>query len=218
MMARDASGARAAGHGFEVLPGLASPATLQAFGEAVAALMRADGAGAAEWVRRNPHDIDPVFAAGAHLDPILQRVEAALGTRAQLIETYVIYKPAKIGAETPWHQDLIYGELPVGLRRATLWLPLHAVDADESCLYYIPGSHLWSLLPHRETDLSFQGGPTQQIAELDYGLGDAVPCPLKAGDGCLHLDTTLHKSGPNTSGRSRVAVIFDWAVARPFWA
>lgn len=112
----DAGQARVQRHGFEV----------QAFETAFSALMRAEGSGEAEWVRRNPHESDAVFVVDIHLAPILQRIEAALDARARLIKTYLIYKPARTGSATPWHQDLVYGDLPGGACAGRhSGLPLH---------------------------------------------------------------------------------------------
>jgi ectoine hydroxylase-related dioxygenase (phytanoyl-CoA dioxygenase family) len=132
-----------------------------------------------------------------------------------LVETYVIYKPPVHGSATPWHQDEAYelGHRPP-FERLTFWLALQDTTPDNSCLYFIRGSHRGGLLPHAQT-----GGPTAQggvpALEADargLDLTRSVSCSLRAGWATLHCARTLHFAPPNRSRRPRRAFILDFAV------
>lgn len=120
----------------------------------------------------------------------------------------VIYKPPMNMKETAWHQDFAYGRwLTFSARRLHWWLPLHDVDADQSCMRFVPGSHKIGYLPH---------GPAAPISDaLKTELpadAEAVTCPLKAGSAAIHLPATLHCTGPNMTKRSSTALVLQFAA------
>ncbi len=78
-----------------------------------------------------------------------------------------------------------------------MWLALDAVDEENGCLRYIPGSHLRGIRPHARTSTL---GFSQGIA--DYGEADfkqEVPVPAEPGDVLIHHGNTIHRADANRS-------------------
>jgi len=121
---------------------------------------------------------------------------------------HVIYKPPMNMKETAWHQDFAYGRrLTFSARRLHWWLPLHDVDADQSCMRFVPGSHKIGYLPHVPV------APTSDALKTELpASAQVVTCPLRAGSATVHLPATLHGTGPNRTNRSRTALILQFAA------
>lgn len=112
-------------------------------------------------------------------------------------------KPPGIEHPTPPHQDNYYFNLAPP-QVCTIWLALDAVDDDNGCLRYLPGSHLAGIRPHATSGvLGFSQGIT------DYGPDDLsreVRIHLQPGDATIHHGNTVHRAEPNRSvGRQRRA-------------
>ena len=92
-------------------------------------------------------------------------------------------KPARVGVETPAHQDSFY--IPLTPNEAlTMWLALDTVDEGNGCLRYVSGAHKRPIRPHGPTEIfGFSQGVT------DYGEADyagEVPVPAEPGDVVIH--------------------------------
>lgn len=135
-------------------------------------------------------------AVGARLfDVAIDRVTVAC---------HLISKPARTGAETPWHQDEAYWDPAFDHRAVSVWMPLEDADAASGCLSFLSGSHQGEVVAHRHI------GDDDQIHGLVApgvdGAG-AITCPVSAGSATAHDRRTLHASGPNTTARDRRACI-----------
>lgn len=105
-------------------------------------------------------------------------------------------KPPATQHATPPHQDNFYFCLSPP-QVLTMWLALDAVDEENGCLRYIPGSHLRGIRPHARTSTL---GFSQGIA--DYGEADfkqEVPVPAEPGDVLIHHGNTIHRADANRS-------------------
>lgn len=121
---------------------------------------------------------------------------------------HVIFKPAMNMKETAWHQDAAYGwRLTFSSRRVHWWLPLHDVSEDQSCMRFVPGSHLTPVAKHFPVGRASDALKTQ----LPEGA-TVVVCPLKEGSATIHLPNTLHSTGPNNTGQPRTAFIIQYAA------
>jgi ectoine hydroxylase-related dioxygenase (phytanoyl-CoA dioxygenase family) len=131
-----------------------------------------------------------------------------LGAPVDMHYDHVIFKPPRNMKETAWHQDFAYGRrLTFSARRLHWWLPLHDVDADQSCMRFVPGSHKSGYLPHRAV------APTSDALMADVPAGaQVITCPLKAGSATVHLPATLHGTGPNQTDRPRTALVLQFAA------
>lgn len=119
---------------------------------------------------------------------------------------HMIFKPARTGAATPWHQDMAYHNPAMIERSINFWMPLDDTDIDNGCMHYVPGSHRNDVLPHH----SIGNDPRVHGLEVDdpeQYRDRGVACPMAAGGCVLHLPTTLHYAGPNESDRQRRAYI-----------
>jgi hypothetical protein len=116
----------------------------------------------------------------------------------------MIYKPAKRGPATPWHQDQAYHDPHLTFRSINFWMPLDDATIESGCMQFVPGSHRLDVLPHR----SIGGNPAVhglELAEPERYAPYAVACPVPAGGCTLHAAYMLHYTGPNTSERPRRA-------------
>ena len=118
-------------------------------------------------------------------------------------------KPPHHPGVVPWHQDESYWTRTAPMRHVTLNLMLDDADLDNGCLMFVPGSHLWELLPKLPFDSDLEALramlPAHRIATF---RPRAVPVP--AGHATLHHARTLHGSGPNRTARPRRALVLNY--------
>jgi Phytanoyl-CoA dioxygenase (PhyH) len=81
-----------------------------------------------------------------HAEPLAKRF---LGPRIVSLPTMRRFKPARDGAEKPWHQDDAFRPGDLDCTEVSIWMPLQAVNDKNGCLGFIPGSQKWDVLPHR---------------------------------------------------------------------
>ena len=54
------------------------------------------------------------------------------------------YKPKELGGRLHWHQDSpLWPTLQPKDAQITAWVALDDAEADNGCMYMVPGSHLW---------------------------------------------------------------------------
>jgi ectoine hydroxylase-related dioxygenase (phytanoyl-CoA dioxygenase family) len=135
-----------------------------------------------------------------------------LGPSAELVFEHAMLKPARIGAETPWHQDEAFYPIYSNHQTITIWMPLQPVDRSNGCMEFIAGSHKRTVLPHRRLN----NDPRIHGLEV-YGadVSQPVPCPLPAGGATVHHCRTLHHAGPNLTGAPRRAYALGFGVRSP---
>jgi hypothetical protein len=138
----------------------------------------------------------------------------------------LIYKQPGQTAETPWHQDFSYSQMPfaeAGLpipcdEVVQFWLTLDDVDEENGCMHFVPGAHRQPLLEHYiaggEADYSQRLLAIRDPEEV-LDLETAVACPLKKGGATVHNYGTPHyTTGNRTADRERRAYIFNFASPR----
>jgi hypothetical protein len=118
---------------------------------------------------------------------------------------HTILKPARYGKPTPWHQDEAYWDPWMDARGLSMWLALQPATVANGCMWFVPGSHDWEILPHQ----SIGGDPRVHGLELlDTGVcATGLPVELPAGGLVIHHCRTLHYAGPNTTDVQRYAYI-----------
>jgi hypothetical protein len=117
-------------------------------------------------------------------------------------------KPAHHGGVVAWHQDYSYWTRTQPMQHLTCWIALDDSTVDNGCLYYVPGSHKWQLLPI--TGLA--GDMNEIMTVLDEGQKQAfkpVPIELKRGQCSFHHPLTVHGSYENRSARPRRATLVN---------
>jgi hypothetical protein len=112
-------------------------------------------------------------------------------------------KEARNPAFVSWHQDSTYW----GLSKpdvVTAWIALSSSTRANGAMEVIPGTHLMSQIPHRDTfakdNLLTRG---QEIA-VDVDPSRAVTIELRPGEMSLHHVLLVHGSAPNPSDNRRI--------------
>jgi ectoine hydroxylase-related dioxygenase (phytanoyl-CoA dioxygenase family) len=108
---------------------------------------------------------------------------------------------------TSAHQDNAYFESASDV--FTFWIPLQDVDLLNSCMFYVPGSHLKGLLPHKiiGTNVRTRTGKSGFSLYSDWYLNSQfVKVPMKKGQILVHDKDCMHFSSPNISDEYRVAI------------
>jgi Phytanoyl-CoA dioxygenase (PhyH) len=117
-------------------------------------------------------------------------------------------KPAHHGGVVAWHQDYSYWTRTQPMAHLTCWMALDDSTRDNGCLYYVPGSHKWNLLPI--TGLA--GDMNEIMTVLDEERKQTfrpVPIELKRGQCSFHHPLTVHGSYENRSDRPRRATLVN---------
>ena len=132
-----------------------------------------------------------------------------LGPEVQYQGEHAIFKPARYGAETPWHQDEAYWNPAMDYNAFSLWMPLQEATLENGCMQFVPRSHTWDVLPHH----CIANDPRIHGLEVDAAdTSTAVACPLPPGGATLHHNRTLHYTGPNRSDIPRRAYILGFGL------
>jgi len=132
-----------------------------------------------------------------------------LGKKYRFFHDQLFCKPAGHGGTVAWHQDYSYWTWTKPMAHLTCWIALDDVTTKNGCLYYIPKSHTWGLLP--VTDL---GGDMESVKKT---LSDEkielfksrVPMELKKGEACFHHPLMVHGSYENRSQSPRRATLIN---------
>jgi ectoine hydroxylase-related dioxygenase (phytanoyl-CoA dioxygenase family) len=140
---------------------------------------------------------------------------AFLMAASQLLEGAVRFwhdqlfcKPPHHGGVVAWHQDYSYWTRTQPMAHLTCWIALDDSTRDNGCLYYVPGSHKWNLLPI--TGLA--GDMNEIMTVLDEEQKQAfrpLPIELKRGQCSFHHPLTVHGSYENRSDRPRRATLVN---------
>lgn len=156
-----------------------------------------------------PSRYEPALKNAALRANALAIARQLLGPSAELVFEHAMLKPARIGAQTPWHQDEAFFPVYTNYRSITIWVPLQPVDLSNGCMQFIPGSHTRDVLPHRRLN----GDPRLHGLEVcDAEIGEPVACPLPAGGATVHHCRTLHHAGPNMTEGPRRAYALGFGV------
>jgi len=93
----------------------------------------------------------------------------------------------------------------------TCWVALQDITLDNSCLYYVPGSHNYGLLNHDSTGTIHRvrtgvPGVSVYLSNYDMYQQHEVPMLIKAGDMLIHDEYLIHRSGHNITPLTRLAL------------
>lgn len=132
-----------------------------------------------------------------------------LGAPFRLFHDQLFCKPAKHGGVVAWHQDFSYWTFTKPMQHLTCWIGLDDANTENGCLYYVPGSHKWGLLPITGLagDMEAVRGvlDEEQIIAFDNKFANE----LSKGYASFHHPLMMHGSYANTSERSRRAVVIN---------
>jgi hypothetical protein len=131
-----------------------------------------------------------------------------LGGPVRFWHDQLFCKPAHHGGVVAWHQDYSYWTRTEPMSHLTCWIALDDSDRNNGCLYYVPGSHRWRLLP--VTGLT--GNMDEIMTVLSPEQKQAfrpVPIELKRGQCTFHHPLMVHGSYENRSERPRRATLIN---------
>lgn len=137
----------------------------------------------------------------------LHIVRQLLGADAEAQGSHAIFKPARHGAATPWHQDEAYWNADLEYRSMSVWLPLQDVDESNGCMQFIAGSHQQEIAKHQSINNDPRIHGLELAPDSNVATANATICPLAAGGATFHPSRTLHFTAPNNSERPRRALI-----------
>ncbi|WP_047862199.1 phytanoyl-CoA dioxygenase family protein [Archangium gephyra] len=149
------------------------------------------------------HDLDPLFERFSRT-PELAGLASELGlTKPLLLQSMYIFKQPHIGGEVNCHQDatFLYTEPSTCLG---FWFALEDATLENGCLWALPGGHRLGL---KKRFVRAAGGGTAFQVLDSTPLPEEGMVPLEVEKGTLVVLHGLlpHKSGANTSSRSRHA-------------
>ncbi len=117
-------------------------------------------------------------------------------------------KPAHHGGVVAWHQDYSYWTRTEPMSHLTCWIALDDSTRDNGCLYYVPGSHRWKLLP--VTGLTGNMDEIQTVLSPEQKAAfHPVPVEIKRGQCSFHHPLMVHGSYENRSDRPRRATLIN---------
>lgn len=157
----------------------------------------------------NPAKYAPELKAGLYRLNALAIARQLLGPEAIYQGEHAIFKPARTGAPTPWHQDEAYWNPAMQYNSFSIWIPLQPATVENGCLHFVPRSHKLEVLPHH----CIHNDPRIHGLEVDAAdTSTAVACPIPAGGATIHHNRTLHYAGPNRSDIPRRAYILAYGI------
>jgi ectoine hydroxylase-related dioxygenase (phytanoyl-CoA dioxygenase family) len=158
----------------------------------------------------NPSKYAPELKEGLFRVNAMHVAKQLLGEQVIPMGEHAILKPARYGAETPWHQDEAYWGEQMQYNSFSMWIPLQPATMENGCMQFIPASHKSDVVPHH----SIGHDPRVHGLEMD-ALPDArqaVACPIPAGGCTIHSNRTMHYAGANRSDIPRRALILGFGI------
>jgi hypothetical protein len=117
-------------------------------------------------------------------------------------------KPARHGGVVAWHQDYSYWTRTQPMQHLTCWIGLDDSTQENGCLWYVPRSHRWDLLP-----VTGLAGDMDEIRTVlspeQLAAFRPVPIELKKGEASFHHPLMVHGSYENRSERPRRATVIN---------
>ena len=131
-----------------------------------------------------------------------------LGGPVRFWHDQLFCKPAKHGGVVAWHQDYSYWTRTEPVAHLTCWIGLDDSTRENGCLYYVPGSHRWNLLPITGLTGNMDEIKTVLTPEQEANF-HPVPIELKRGECSFHHSLLVHGSYENRSDRPRRATLIN---------
>ncbi|XP_074976428.1 phytanoyl-CoA dioxygenase domain-containing protein 1 isoform X3 [Caretta caretta] len=161
------------------------------------------------------HAYDPIFKQITHSSKV-QELGRKLGLeKPVVVQSMYIFKQPGIGGEVRPHQDatFLYTE-PLG-RVLGLWIALENATQENSCLWFIPGSHTNGITRRMVRAPPGTLPCTHFIgSEQTYQDSQFIPVPIRKGGLILIHGEVVHKSELNSSEWSRHVYTFHLMEAK----
>ena len=136
-------------------------------------------------------------------DKIRNIAKMLLKSKIKNFGAEVFAKPAKIGLESPIHQDNFYWNIKND-KGITFWIALNKSNKKNGSVFYYEKSHKLGLLKHVP---SFTPGSSQKIGNLSKIKKFKKVYPnLEVGDMLIHSCLIAHGSKKNKSKKDRMGL------------
>lgn len=132
-----------------------------------------------------------------------------LGGAVRFWHDQLFCKPARHGGVVAWHQDYSYWTRTKPMAHLTCWIGLDDSKRDNGCLFYVPDSHRWELLP--VTGLAGNMEAIKEVLSPSQWeqFQKPVAIELKAGECSFHHPLMVHGSFENRTDRPRRATVVN---------
>lgn len=131
-----------------------------------------------------------------------------LGGAVRFWHDQLFCKPARHGGVVAWHQDYSYWTRTKPVAHLSCWIGLDDSTRENGCLHYVPGSHLWNLLPI--TGLADDMDAIQTVLTIEQRREfEPVAIELKRGEASFHHPLMVHGSYENHTTRQRRATVIN---------
>ncbi|OZJ06355.1 hypothetical protein BZG36_00697 [Bifiguratus adelaidae] len=177
--------------------------------------LKVDKARAVNKVGHALHELNPTFQAFSQQGQVANLVRQLGFKDPRLLQSMLIFKQPYIGGPVPIHQDstFLYTE---PLSATGFWFALEDCTTQNGCLYFLPKSHKTHPVQRRFVRVEKQGPDMSTVTGTTFVGGDEYKVPedafvkaeCKAGTLVLIHGSTVHKSGPNYSDKSRYVYTF----------
>ncbi|WP_331351692.1 phytanoyl-CoA dioxygenase family protein [Cellvibrio sp. UBA7671] len=149
------------------------------------------------------------WATGDSLKEILQELLGSTVFLSQAHHNCIMTKQPAFSSMTGWHRDSRYWHFA----RADLisaWLALGNEQAENGCLWVIPGSHRLEIDADQLDEKQFLKADLVKNRHL---LQQALAVPLQQGDLLLFHSNLFHAAGRNTTENPKFSMVFTYRSA-----
>lgn len=149
------------------------------------------------------------WATGSPLKEILQQLLGQTVFLSQAHHNCIMTKQPAFSSITGWHRDSRYWHF----ERADLvsaWLALGNEQAENGCLWVIPGSHCAVVDVDQLDEKQFL---KSDCAKNETLLQQAVEVPLAQGDLLLFHSNLFHAAGRNITDKTKFSMVFTYRSA-----
>jgi hypothetical protein len=159
---------------------------------------------------------DPSWLRFGVMPAILDAVEQLIGEDIIIWGSALFCKAGVGGKATPWHQDGHYWPIRP-LETVTAWIAIDNVNAENSCLRVVPGTHSDRVSYDHDVDNS-DAIILNQVLKAEY-LRSAEPrdIELEPGRFSIHDVYLVHGANPNNSGKRRAGMVFRYMPASSYF-
>jgi len=147
------------------------------------------------------HDLlwNPAFTRAAR---------SLLGGPVRFWHDQLFCKPARSGGVVAWHQDYSYWTRTEPMAHLSCWIGLDDSTRENGCVYYVPGSHQWDLLPI--TGLAGDMNAIQSVLTAEQqSQFRPIPIELKKGECSFHHPLMVHGSFENSTELPRRGTVIN---------
>lgn len=155
---------------------------------------------------------DPSWLDYGVMPEILDAVAQLIGDDIIIWGSALFCKAGKGGRATPWHQDGHYWPIRP-LQTVTAWIAIDNVNAENSCLRVIPGSHRDRVSYSHDTDNSDAIILNQVLKDEHLHSAPPRDIELAPGQFSIHDVYLIHGANPNNSGKRRAGMVFRYMPA-----